>query len=207
MDSPKSPRHRWLDWLLAATILLAGGIGFLLVTGDPVYWLRENNPLSRFNEYDDLIAQAAHKNQVPPELVKAIIWQESRFGPDKVGLDGEYGLMQVTEIASKDWVSAEKISNFEPRDLFDPKTNIEAGTWYLGRALRRYRDQDDPHPFALAEYNAGRTRVNRWMNSGTNSAVAADELRQLIDFPSTRSYIENIMARMEFYKRRGEFAP
>lgn len=207
MDPTTPARKRPLEHLLLAIILLAGGTGFLLVTGDPIYWLRENAPTSDFKEYDELIREAARRNNVPPELVKALIWQESRFGADKRGLDGEYGLMQVTKIASRDWVTSQKIENFRPENLLDPKTNIEVGTWYLGRAFRRYQGLDDPLPFALAEYNAGRSRVNRWMNASTNVPAIADELKQAIDFPSTRAYIENIMARMEFYKRRGEFAP
>lgn len=199
-------KHRWIDWLLAIVVSVAGLAGLLLVTGDPVYWLREHFPNSQFRAYDDLIRQAAKRNDVPPELVKALIWQESRFGANKVGLAGEQGLMQVTEIAAKDWVTIEKIETFTPKDLLDPKTNIEVGTWYLARALKRYKSQDDPHPFALAEYNAGRSRVNRWMKTESNEPVDSSQLRELIDFPSTRSYIENILARMEFYKRRGEFA-
>ena len=70
--------------------------------------------------------------------------------------------MQITDAAAREWVKSEKIANFVPADLFDPKINIQAGTWLLARALRRYQDRDDPVPFALAEYNAGRSRVARW---------------------------------------------
>ena len=43
--------------------------------------------------------------------------------------------MQITESAAIDWARAEKIQTFVSSDLFDPKVNIEAGTWYLNRAL------------------------------------------------------------------------
>ena len=39
--------------------------------------------------------------------------------------------MQITENAAIDWARAEKIQTFVSSDLFDPKVNIEAGTWYL----------------------------------------------------------------------------
>lgn len=97
-----------------------------------------------------------------PALVKAVIWRETRFQPQMQGNHGERGLMQITEVAAADWVKAEKVETFVPTDLFDPKTNIEIGTWYLGRAMKHWAHKDDPIPFALSEYNAGRTRVKRW---------------------------------------------
>ena len=36
-------------------------------------------------------------------------------------------------------------------ELFDPKINLEAGTWYLRRAVQHWENQVDPIPFALAE--------------------------------------------------------
>jgi soluble lytic murein transglycosylase len=137
-------------------------------------------------------------------LVKAIIWRESRFHPEKVGTSGERGLMQVMEPAAADWVKAEKIETFQPTDLFDPKTNMEVGVWYFARAMERWKDRDNPIPFALAEYNAGRSRADRWV-AATNlgdKAEAADFI-QAIDFPTTRSYVEEITRRYQFYRDRG----
>ena len=128
------------------------------------------------------------------------------------GAAGERGLMQVSEGAAGEWARAEKVATFVPTDLFDPKTNLEAGTWYLARALRRWAAQDDPLPFALAEYNAGRTNVNRWAEKararpprGATPAaeVSGPELEAAISFPSTRQYVASIRRRMEFYRARG----
>ncbi len=62
-------------------------------------------------------------------------------------------------------------------------------------------------PFALAEYNAGRSRVRRWVqDSGRGDTADAGDLQAAMDFPMTKSYIATIIARYDFYKRRGEFA-
>jgi soluble lytic murein transglycosylase len=111
--------------------------------------------------------------------------------------------MQVTEPAASEWAAAEGIETFSPEDLFDPKVNLDAGTWYLARALRHWAHMDDPVPFALAEYNAGRSRVRRWVDAGANSAK---ELEAVIDFPSTKEYIASIMRRYRLYLERGAFA-
>ena len=63
--------------------------------------------------------------------------------------------------------------------------------------------QRDPIPFALAEYNAGASRAQRWAGGDDTSAISADTFRRNIDFPGTRGYVDSIIARFQFYKRRG----
>jgi soluble lytic murein transglycosylase len=194
--------------VLAGALLAGFAAGaFFLLADDPSYQLQEFVFRERFRRYDDLIAAASARYGVPPELIKAVIWRESRFQPHMVGQHGERGLMQITEGAAADWMKAEKIETFVPTDLFDPKVNIEAGTWYLKRALSHWGSKDDPVPFALAEYNAGRTRVRRWVaDSGQGPEAGADDLRTAMDFPLTKAYVAAIAARSAFYERRGEFA-
>lgn len=179
---------------------------FWFTAEDAEYRLQEVVFSERFGRYDNLILQASKRYGVPPELIKAVIWRESRFHPDKTGQHGERGLMQITEGAASDWARAEKIETFVPTDLFDPKVNIEAGAWYLKKALDHWGAKDNPVPFALAEYNAGRTRVKRWVvGSGRGETAGAVDLQTAMDFPGTKSYIEAIVARYEFYARRREF--
>jgi hypothetical protein len=64
--------------------------------------------------------------------------------------------------AAKEWAHENKIDNFGADDLFDPKTNLEAGARHLHRAFEHWETQSDPMPFALAEYNAGASRAQRW---------------------------------------------
>ncbi|MBU3664743.1 MAG: lytic transglycosylase domain-containing protein [Chthoniobacterales bacterium] len=189
--------------LAAVAVLFAAGIGiFAAFENDPAYRVGELLGFGRYSSYDDLIAGTASRHGVDPLLVKAVIWQESRFHPDKLGSHGERGLMQVTEPAAQDWVAAEGIETFVPTDLLDPKTNIEAGTWYLGKALAHWSGQNDPLPFALGEYNAGRSRVKRW--SGGGAQMTAQELSEAMDIPSTRAYVAAVLKRYEYYKKRGD---
>lgn len=196
-----------LGALVVALAVLATAAGvYFLTSEDPKYLLRETIFAWRYRKYDDLIRQAAARYGIPPELIKAVIWRESQFQPHKVGAQGERGLMQITENAAIDWARAEKIQTFAVSDLFDPKVNIEAGTWYLNRALTHWSAKDNPMPFALAEYNAGRSRVRRWVqDSGMGDTAGAGDLQAAMDFPMTKSYIAAIIARYDFYKRRGEF--
>jgi soluble lytic murein transglycosylase len=186
--------------LIALVVVFSAG-AFVLLEKDPTYRLLELTSWGRYSAYDEEIASAATRHGVDPLLVKAVIWQESRFHPDKLGAHGERGLMQVPEPAAQDWVQGEGIETFVPTDLLDPKTNIEVGTWYLGRALRHWASQDDPLPFALGEYNAGRSRVNRWSRG---ELMSAEELRTAMDIASTRAYVAAVSQRYKYYLERGD---
>ena len=178
-------------------LLCAANVAFAVVlwrSPDPGYRVQEMVALGRYSEHDKLIASVAEKYGVDPLLVKSVVWRESRFTTTKVGTSGERGLMQVGEAAARDWAAAHKIEVFVYADLFDAKTNLEAGTWYLSRALEHWRDRDDPIPFALAEYNAGRSRVEKWAADG------ADAQRMMrAAAGSTRQYVDDIIRRHQRY--------
>src|SRR5262249_40527326 len=159
---PSRTRSRWL---LALALLLGSVVGLLWrFSPNFAYEVSETIFPERFHRFDPIIVEVAGRHKVGPALVKGLIWRESKLLPTKEGLAGERGLMQVSETAASEWAKAEKIASFVPTDLFDPKTNIEAGTWYLAQALNRWKAKDDPIPFALAEYNAGRRNVQRWVD-------------------------------------------
>ena len=193
-------------FLCAAAVFAVGW--FVLRSPDPEYAAYETLFHDRFHRYDAIIQQVAARRGMDPMVIKAVAWRESRFEADKVGLDGERGLMQITDAAAREWVRGEKVANFAPADLFDPKTNLEAGSWLLARALRRYESRDNPLPFALAEYNAGRSRVTRWSAektdpAGSPSVAGSRELVANINIPSTKNYIETVENRVQFYHQRG----
>ena len=190
--------------LLCVLLAIAAAFAYLaLKSGDPLYAFYEWMSPARFHHYDRLIRSVALEHHLDPMLVKAVVWRESRFDPKKHGTHGERGLMQVSERAANEWARENKIAGLNANQLFEPKTNLEAGTWYLHRAMEHWTHQSDPVPFALAEYNAGASRAQRW--SGGNGLVEIPERQflQKIDFPATRRYVESIIDRYNFYKRRG----
>jgi soluble lytic murein transglycosylase len=187
-------------FLLAAV----AGIGTVAWrSGDPFYTVYEWLSPARFAQYDQLIRAVAKANELDPMLVKAVVWRESRFDPKKIGAAGERGLMQVSEIAAREWVQETRNENFRVEELFDPKTNLEIGAWYLHRAMLHWQEARDPAPFALAEYNAGASRAQRWAGGAGSRLLSASAFQRNIDFPGTKKYVESVMERYRFYKRRG----
>ncbi len=175
--------HRSRKWLLLAALGVIAWWGW-------VYW--------REHRFDAVIAAAAQRYQLDPALVKAVVWRESRFDAGARGRAGELGLMQVRAAAAQEWAEAEHLASFAHEACLDPATNTLAGAWYLKKTLRRYSQTDDPVPYALAEYNAGRGNVLKWLDgpAATNSAAF---VRQ-IGFPSTRAYVRAVIGRREDYR-------
>jgi soluble lytic murein transglycosylase len=193
---------------LVLVIVLSGfaAISYLIVRSkDPLYVVREIKDWGDYHRFDALISKVATEHRLDPRLVKAVVWRESRFQSDMVGKNGERGLMQISPIAAREWATVNAIPNFELDQLFDPKINLEIGSWYLGKAMQHWNNQEDAVPFALAEYNAGHSRVDRWVRVASQKSpqLSAQLFEDSIDFPSTAHYVRTILARYDFYKQRG----
>lgn len=147
----------------------------------------------RSHAYDDIIAKAAASHGLDPKLIRTVIWRESGFKYNCRGSRGEIGLMQVTENAAKEWAGANGIANLRKNDLFNPETNIQAGTWYLKRSISRWSNKNNPLPYALAEYNAGRSNTVRWASNDDNDA---NKFWDGITYPSTKRYVRDILTRL-----------
>ncbi len=151
----------------------------------------------RDHSQDVPILAAARKYGVAPALVKAVVWQESRFNPARRGAAGEYGLMQIRDAAALEWAGTAHVTSFVPENLFNPATNTLAGAWYLDKLLKRYAHTDEPLAYALADYNAGRSNVLKWEH-GAGATNSAAFLAQ-ITFPGTKNYIRQVTGRYQHY--------
>lgn len=171
-------------------LVLAG----VLTVGTALYvWRMEQ----REKKFVPEIHVAARKYGVDPLLVQAIVWRESGFTPTIRGRNGEIGLMQIQETAAQEWADAEHVLNFDHEHCLDPGTNILAGTFYFSKLLKRYTQTDNPIPYALADYNAGRGNVIKW-NTGTGATNSERFIAQ-IRFPGTEHYVRTVMRRYAWY--------
>jgi soluble lytic murein transglycosylase len=161
-----------------------------------VAWLWwEQRVESRYNKE---IKSAARRYGLEPALVKAVVWRESKFNPLARGTQGELGLMQLQSNAAQEWADAERIETFVHEHCLDPRTNTLAGAFYLSKLLKRYAHTDNPVPYALADYNAGRGNVLKW-NTGTAATNSSAFLEQ-VGFPATQKYVGSVMRRHRLYR-------
>ena len=151
------------------------------------------------NRFAPVIKAASFEYGLDPLLVKAVIKRESNFDPRARGSKGEIGLMQVTPTVGREFASETGMKGFRPDALFDPALNIRVGCWYLARAMERYRSFPDPVPFALAQYNAGASNVERWL-AATKRKGNTREFLNAITYPGTRGYVKSILGWWRWYR-------
>lgn len=155
----------------------------------------------RDHRFDEEIKRAAKQHGLSPFLVKAVVWRESRFNTYARGSSGEVGLMQVMPDTAREWAKANRQRAFDPQTMVLPAVGLDVGCWCLRRAMDRWRSAPDPVPFALAEYNAGRSNALRW--AAGPPPRDPQRFRASITYPGTRQYVRTIEERCQRYKRRG----
>lgn len=153
------------------------------------------------DNYDEFISFSAEKHNVDPVLVKALIYQESKFKEDAVGKSGEMGLMQIKFCAVEDWANAQHFPMPSRDEIFKPELNIEIGTWYLARAIKFWQSSKYKYSvvLGLCEYNAGRRKMKEWLPSEKHMEVD-------IKVSSTREYVFSILDKYLSYLRSTEVA-
>ncbi|MEZ5696955.1 MAG: lytic transglycosylase domain-containing protein [Sphingomonadaceae bacterium] len=108
------------------------------------------SPRRSFREalYEPLIRQAEIRYQLPPRLLQALVWQESRFDPMAISSAGAAGLAQLMPATARELGVANR---------HDPGQSIDGGARYLRKMLDRF----GAIHLALAAYNAGPGAVSR----------------------------------------------
>lgn len=154
----------------------------------------------RSRRFDFIISQAAARNGVEFDLVKALIYEESWFRQESRGSAGEVGLMQITPAAAADFAVHRGFPKPNSRQMIEPELNIEIGCWYLKDSLEHYKNSPHPVLFALLRYNAGETRANKWLRlaleAPPSSGVPPEQhYLSLVDYPKTRAYVSRILKR------------
>jgi soluble lytic murein transglycosylase-like protein len=98
---------------------------------------------------------AAERNNIPPELLARLLYQESKYDKNSVSPNRTaFGIAQLTPGAVKSVGRDPRTFNY-----YDPQAAIDAGAAYLAQQYRRFSNW----PKAVAAYNAGGGRVEGWL--------------------------------------------
>ncbi len=136
-------------------------------------------------EYTDLVLLKSNENNIPRNLILAVIREESRFKPEQVSKVGAVGLMQVMP-KTAEWIAEKRGIKYDANKLSDPDVNIDLGVWYI-RYL--YNQFDNNDTLAIEAYNAGITNVMAWEKKNPNS----------IEFAETEAFVKRVKKSWEKY--------
>ncbi len=137
--------------------------------------------------YNELVSKYCSEYKIPEPVMYALIRSESFFDADVMSSAGAIGLTQLMEFTAGDIAHRFKITEY---DLTDPETNIRFGTYYLSNLISRCEDSP---LLGFFSYNAGITRVRRWLQSsliefGKKSNMPTDLFLETVPFAETREY-------------------
>ncbi len=136
--------------------------------------------------YRETFISNARAADIPPNWSLAIARQESAFMPDAKSPSGALGIMQLMPATAKLTARYAGIKYKSSSELTDPSTNIRIGSQYLGQMLRRFNNN---RILASAAYNAGPTRVDRWLDD----QLSFDVWIETIPYVETRNYVQNVL--------------
>jgi len=151
----------------------------------------------------DEVVKYAPPAGVPPDLLQALMREESALDPAVVSSAGAVGLTQLMVRTAGQTARRLSLPAPSAHDLTDPRLNIRLGASYLGDLLKRFGGSA---PLALAAYNAGEGNARAWWRN--RGALPLDEFVEEIPIQETRGYVKRVLrsyaAYRMLYGRAGE---
>jgi soluble lytic murein transglycosylase len=145
--------------------------------------------------YADSVRSAARAAGLDPYFVAAVIREESSYDPRARSGVGAMGLMQLMPDTARDVAQDLGRPLAEISALWEPPVNIALGSRYLARLRARFQDP----LLAVAAYNAGPHRVQRWVADRPKADM--EEFIDQIPFDETRAFAKRVYTSWHHYRR------
>ncbi len=144
--------------------------------------------------YREQIEAQSAEFQIDPNLLRAIIREESRFDADALSGAAARGLAQFTLPTARRVARNNGLGRIAPDALYDPGISIHLGAAYLSELLQEF--QGEQH-FAVAAYNAGVEQTRLWI--GHCFSDEPEEFYTKVSFRETRNYVRKVLTSLAEY--------
>jgi soluble lytic murein transglycosylase len=147
------------------------------------------------NAFRAMVEKHSKKANVDPDLMQALIREESAFNPRARSSTGALGLAQLMPATASQVARSLKVRRVTTRSLLNPGQNIRLGSKYLGDLHRKFEGNT---AYAVASYNAGPFAVNRWLKKYPEAEL--DEWVEQIPIDETRNYVKRVLGSYGTYQ-------
>ncbi len=146
-------------------------------------------------KHEEALKAAALRENLDPALVASLVCQESTFDEKAKSIAGARGLMQIMPYTGRPLARSMGV-RYTTGMLNEPLTALSFGTRYFRQMMDRFDSRPEA---ALAAYNAGPHRVEKWL--APNPQMRSDEFAEAIPFAETRNYVMIILGAREQYRK------
>jgi soluble lytic murein transglycosylase len=147
------------------------------------------------NPYQETIALQAKIRGADPNLLTAILREESRLDPNAFSPAAARGLSQLTLQTARRLAAEVGLPRTAPDDLYQPEVAITLGAANLAGILKEFGNA--PH-VAAAAYNAGEPQARVWKSYCFSQEP--EEFFAKVGFRETRAYLRRVLASREHYE-------
>jgi soluble lytic murein transglycosylase len=144
--------------------------------------------------YQGAIVVQGRLRGVDPDLLAAVIREESRFDRLALSPAAARGLTQLTLPTALRMAAQIDAGRISPEDLYRPEVSAALGAAFLGILLKSFRGTDF---LAVAAYNAGEPQARLWRSYSYSPEM--EELFSKIGFRDTRSYLRRVLTSRAHY--------
>lgn len=139
-------------------------------------------------DYKNYVVAYSEEFGLEKALVYSVIKVESDFDSNAISRSGALGLMQMLPATAK-WIAKELGEEYSDENMFEPKTNIRYGCFYLKYLFDKFKKMD----IVICAYNAGEGKVFDWIEDG-------EIVREKIDYKETLNYLVKVENFYRVYK-------
>ncbi|XXF80977.1 transglycosylase SLT domain-containing protein [Myxococcaceae bacterium GXIMD 01537] len=147
------------------------------------------------NAFRPLIEKHTSAANIEPDLLQALMREESALDPKALSWAGALGLTQLMPSTAKATAQQLKLKGFRVDRLLEPDLNIRLGAHHLGTLVKLFNGHT---PYAVGSYNAGAGAVNRWR--AANPKQPLDAWVEEIPVAETRGYIKRVLRSYNTYQ-------
>lgn len=143
-----------------------------------------------------LIEKHSAKVNLDPDLLQALMREESALDPKALSWAGARGLTQLMLSTARAVAkTVPGMKQVTPELLLQPDPNIQLGSAHLASLLRKF---DGNKAYAIASYNAGSNAVSRWREQ--RAELQLDEWVEEIPIAETRGYVKRVLRTYNTYQ-------